>query len=87
MKRRRHPAKYWRVLAQGYTGEDRVDVRNAGQFDELVVGDWLHLERMDTRVWSLIIGDHDLHLTILVPADPSKPIDVKVFESRKKLTE
>ena len=33
-------------------------------FDELVVGDWLHLERMDRRVWWIRIGDFEADIVI-----------------------
>lgn len=50
----------WRVLAQSFT--DRIELRSEEvsstmPFDELVVGDWLHIERMGDHDWSIIIGD------------------------------
>ena len=45
-----HP---WRVQTDGARGKSR-DIRPEGprdEFDELVVGQWLHIERMDTRYW------------------------------------
>lgn len=34
------------------------------EFDELTIDHWLHLERMDTRVWWLQIGDDMVMITI-----------------------
>ena len=42
-----------------------------GSFDELVIDDWFHLERMDDRRWWIGIGDW--HINIYVPRDPTKP--------------
>lgn len=52
-----NPAQPWRVLAQG-PGGAVVDVTTQGSdFDEVCVGGWFHLERMDTREWCLILND------------------------------
>lgn len=50
----------WRFLAQD--SNDRVshrseDCASVVPFDELVVGGWLHIERMGDHDWSIIIGD------------------------------
>lgn len=34
-----------------------MELENAGVFDELVVDEWLHVERMDRDAWWLRIGD------------------------------
>lgn len=34
-----------------------VEQRDRGDLDEIVVGDWLHVERMGDRGWSVQIGD------------------------------
>lgn len=48
-------AQPWRVLGQD--GEHRIDLRVEGSdFDEVVVGKWLHLERMGDESWWLRIG-------------------------------
>ena len=63
------PGYRWRILIhdESKRGLDR-DVTIAGGgaalFDELVVDDWLHVEQMDSRVWSVIIGDLVLSVRI-----------------------
>lgn len=47
----------WRVLA--HYGKSRLDLRNEGQFDELVVDQWLHVEQMGDDQWWIHIGRHD----------------------------
>jgi hypothetical protein len=41
----RRPTKHWRV--QGM--KSAADVKPLGNFDEIVVGHWLHVEMMDDR--------------------------------------
>ena len=60
--------KQWRVLAQGQAG-NVVDVRCDGtDFDEIVITGFLHLEKLNSRDWCLIIdnpsGKDRVHLTI-----------------------
>ncbi len=46
----------WRVLAQG-PGSKQFDHREpVVEFDELVVGEWFHIERMDNRAWWMRVG-------------------------------
>lgn len=46
------------------------------EFDELVVGGWLHIEQMDTGKWWMSVGG----VTVLVNADrDGKPKRVTVF--------
>lgn len=33
-------------------------------FDEIVVGDWLHLERMHTGLWWLRLGDREADIQV-----------------------
>ena len=54
---------HWRTLARGATGKD-VAQRDAGEFDELCVGDWLHVEKMDGREWWMQIGDARVGVTV-----------------------
>lgn len=86
---RRKPGRRWRVLAQG-PGAARVDVQSAApdrrprdgvqivraDFDELVVDDWLHVERMDHREWLIIIGGTGIAVSL--PRDPRKPPQLTV---------
>lgn len=46
----------WRVSWDSASGK-RCDISDAGDFDELVLDDWLHIERMDDRAWWMQIGD------------------------------
>jgi hypothetical protein len=46
------------------------------EFDELVVGHWIHLEQMDTGRWWMNIGG----LTVWVTADrDGRPVNVAVY--------
>jgi hypothetical protein len=49
----RHPARNWRVKSD-----------DVGEFDELVVAHWLHLERMNKRTWCMQLGDRVFDITI-----------------------
>ncbi len=60
MTRNRMP---WRVLAH-VDEEARVSIENAGEFDEVVLGDWLHVEQMDTTHYWIRLGDADINVTI-----------------------
>lgn len=55
-KKRAVPGSKWRLSAYQKGGRERVNLENAGVFDELVVDDWFHMEQMDTRVWWLRLG-------------------------------
>jgi hypothetical protein len=44
----------WRLLAHRANGS--LEIENDGQFDELVVDDWLHIEQMEPAVWWLRVG-------------------------------
>ena len=52
----KNPGARWRVRS----GDD-------GAFDELAVGGWLHVERIDHRQWFISIGDATA--TVSVEAD------------------
>lgn len=41
----------------------RTHVIDGTEFDELVVGSWLHVEQMDTRVWWINAGGVTVHVT------------------------
>ena len=42
----------------------RATPDSTGDFDELVVSDWFHLERMSERVWWVRIGQRSFNLLI-----------------------
>lgn len=71
----------WRVLAHGkfdgkYSNEaHNVEIPNT-EFDELVVGKWIHIEQMDTGKWWMNIGG----VTVWVKADrDGNPLSVSVY--------
>ena len=52
------------------------DLPEAVEFDELVVGRWLHVEQMDSGVWWMNVGG----VTVLVSADrDGRPKRVTVY--------
>lgn len=57
-KARKLPGSEWRVCSSGPRGhrEYHFEAENKGIFDEVVVGDWLHVERMDANRWWFRIG-------------------------------
>jgi hypothetical protein len=62
MAKRFRPGKSWRVLAQ--TSNERAEMRNVSEFDELVVDQWLHVERMTNSEWWLQVGDARICVTV-----------------------
>lgn len=68
----------WRVLAHGYgpDGETHsIEVPDT-EFDELVVGQWIHIEQMSNTTWWMCIGG----VTVWVRVGRNgKPRSVSVF--------
>ena len=60
------PGRRWRVLAWVEKGAERIELRDRGIFDELVVDDWLHVEQMADNEWWMQIGRQGKHLTVWV---------------------
>lgn len=61
MKRaRKQKLDDWRLAD---TAEPPTDLTGAA-FDELVVGHWFHMERMDNRVWWMRIGEAHINVTL-----------------------
>ena len=58
------PGHRWRVLAWAHKGEERIELRDRGIFDELVADDWLHIEQMDYDTWWMQIGRTGKQLTV-----------------------
>lgn len=52
------PVDSWRL------GTDTVKAEAPAGFDELVVGDWFHMEQMDTRFWWMRLGDVSWNIMI-----------------------
>ena len=65
--------KRWR-LSRSVNGETQ-HLENKGLLDELVLGDWLHLEKMDQGQWWLRLGDADVAITL--EAGGKVRVDVK----------
>lgn len=71
----------WRVLGHKRKPswspgiDERFEPRDQVEFDELVVGDWLHIEQLDSRVWWMRVGDARIDVTI--PAEG--PVEVRVM--------
>lgn len=65
-ERRRTPGRGWRASG------------DAEGVDEIVVDDWLRLERMNKRDWFLLVGG--LRIGIHVPVDPDEPVRAVVTE-------
>jgi hypothetical protein len=86
----------WRLLAHealphGASGQaHRVEIPGA-EFDELVVGRWIHIEQMDTGFWWMNIGgvtvhvkaDRDgrpTHVMVHGPGDYAGPVEGCTYE-------
>jgi hypothetical protein len=61
-RKRRLPGRRWRILAQDVA--DCIDVRNRGQFDEIVIDRWLHLEWMSDRHYWMQLGPLRIDITL-----------------------
>lgn len=56
------PGTKWRFLAQ--EDEQPFEIIDRGQFDEFVLDDWLHIEKLDTHHWWIRLGDADINVEI-----------------------
>lgn len=68
-RKRRDHGLPWRFLVQD--GQDASSIISAGDprplpFDELVVGDWLHIERMNDHDWHIVIGEVHLNARVTI---------------------
>ena len=66
------------MLPEHCSGRVGVDA-----FDEVVIGKWLHVERMNARCWMAIVGG--LHLTVVTRTDGTA--SVFVFEDNRPARE
>lgn len=66
-----------RILSRCQGRRDDALYRHAGEgeFDELVVGQWLHIEWLDEHVWWMRVGD--VRLTASVQPDGKVVVDVE----------
>lgn len=58
-----------RMLPEHCAGSVGVDA-----FDEVLIGKWLHVERMSSRAWMCIVGG--LHLTVSTRTDGTASVFV-----------
>ena len=69
---RKLPGRSWRFQAFGVNGKarhppirlDSASYDGPTEFDELVVGDWLHLEQMHHRDWWCHFGPVSLNIKV-----------------------
>ena len=72
---RRDQGLPWRLLAHHADGNPRHITDEGCDFDELVAGRWIHIERMNRSLWWMDIGG----VTVHVKADrDGRPIEVRV---------
>ena len=53
----------WRVVAM--REGTPLELQHDGSFDELVVGEWLHVENMDDGSWWMRVGDARLMIAVV----------------------
>lgn len=80
MRTARRAGGRWRFLAHRIVGRESIEFQatdfDPNEFDELVVGQWLHVEQMDTNRWWMNIGG----VTVWVTADrDGRPKCVTVY--------
>jgi hypothetical protein len=66
-------SRKWRLSA--YEANEKIEFENQGSFDELVVGDWLHVEQMDDKVWWLRLGDARVFVTLRGGEEPRVDVE------------
>lgn len=65
--KRLHPGRTWRILAQDTTAVTMFEASSKAhpvEFDEVVVGRWLHAERMSANHWWMQVGDARIEVTV-----------------------
>lgn len=90
---RRHAAteKWMRERSDNYESYTEQTLLAGTEFDELVVGRWIHIEQMDSGVWWMNIGgvtvwvraDRDgrpKRVTVYGPADWATPVEGCEYE-------
>lgn len=58
MSRKTPQREGWRI------GTDQISASSKNGFDELVVGDWFHMERMNDADWWLRLGQREADITV-----------------------
>ena len=70
----------WRILARD--GEREIALENDGLFDELVLGQWLHLEQMTDDTWWMRVGDARVDVKVLPDGRAQVSIERDVYDQR-----
>ena len=70
----------WRVLSHSGEGSQRHSIENLGEFDEIVLGDWLHVEQMNTSEYWMRLGDADIWVTIDRKTGNAKAIRLREYD-------
>lgn len=74
-KLRRFPLRIDRITVTTKTaGPIKFPIPETCNVDEVVIGDWLHVEVLGHRVIWVRLGDRNF--SVYVPTDPKEPIDV-----------
>lgn len=60
---------HWKLLVESPSGKENRFQGESG-FDELVVDDWLHVEKMDAKVWWLRVGDARIMVRLSEASSP-----------------
>lgn len=70
-----------------YRGTEQVDLEGEGVFDELVVGEWLHLEQMDHDLWWLRVGDARILVTVAAGEEPIVDVQRGFYAAQRGTSE
>lgn len=80
------PGLSWRFLVRDwrYPGREVYHLESDGRtwFDELVVGDWLHIEWMSGRRWWMQLGDAMINVTIPKGQPPVIEVERDIYYDR-----
>lgn len=61
----KRPGRVWRLSCEPHGRQrERYAAENIGQFDELVVDHWMHLEKMDVRSWWMQVGEREFWIVV-----------------------
>jgi hypothetical protein len=84
-EQRQWPGLSWRILVRDWKAprQNIHDLSSDGTswFDELVVGDWFHLEWMHGRTWWMRVGDASIYVTIPKEKQPVLQIQRGVYHA------
>ncbi len=67
----------WRLHA--VAGDKETSLSSPAGFDELVVGDWFHIERMDKNVWWMRVGDARIMVSTPAKGSPTVTIERNAY--------